>query len=306
MVTSRDRTAQVGWLNGRFGLAFIATSRSLVDGDLVGGLLLGAVSNANTAHLDAHPDVARRHLSLDKAFPDEVRRPVNAMSLAESLGLPRETVRQRAARLAERGILRRVDGGFVVPLETLGSEPFLVALAAYLRATEALVNGLAVVGGCGVESGSRMVTPVWPVAWAALRLGTGHALRQTAWLRAVAPHLSLAQAFVYEGLTQACGLQLRLAGEATASPPIAEVPVHDAVRAADLARDLDLPEETARRHLRALSDAGLIERTPDGFRPVTSDPELTSRWLTRQRLTATATRQLVWRMVATGLITPAP
>jgi len=303
VVTARDRLAQVGWLNGRFGLAFIATSRSLVDGDLVGGLLLGAVSNANTAHLDAHPDVARRHLSLDKAFPDEVRRPVNAMSLAESLGLPRETVRQRAVLLAERGILRRMDGGFVVPLETLGSEPFIVALAAYLRATEALMDGLARVGGSGVEGGSRMVTPVWPVAWAALRLATAHALRETSYLRAVAPDLSLVQAFVYEGLAQTCGLQLRLAGESTVRLSPAEVPIRDAVRAADLARELELPEETARRHLRTLAGAGLIERTPGGFRPVVSDPGLRSRWLARQKRTATATHQLVWRMAATGLMT---
>ncbi|ADG11207.1 hypothetical protein B7G68_14105 [Caulobacter segnis] len=81
------------------------------DGDLLGLLVLAALSSGNCAHLPAD-----QFADLDKAPPDRERRPLTIRQVANSLGQPYETVRRRFVVLEAAGkITRRGRNGFIVP-----------------------------------------------------------------------------------------------------------------------------------------------------------------------------------------------
>jgi hypothetical protein len=97
-------------------------------GDIRAGIVAQTIVTANTAHLDTRPGECRRYAAIDDPFPDEARRPVSVARLADSLGVPYETMRGQAHRLVRAGLCLRVEGGLIVPQAVL-ERPAAVSVA---------------------------------------------------------------------------------------------------------------------------------------------------------------------------------
>lgn len=300
---SRIQQAQVAWLCGRLQLAYVAINRDLVDGDLVSSLLLPAILNANVGHLEDDPDGGRRHRSLDNAYPDEMRRPANALSIAQFLDIPRETVRAKLTGMVAAGTLQRIGTGYVLPTSVLNSERVLPSLPRFLDALNDFVNGLGLIRAFGLEPESRLVDPVWPVARAAFRFSAAHMLREAVYVRALTSGMCLTTSYVLLTVCQAVSGQLRLAPEMPAGGGVLAAlgPVFEPVRGSAVASRLGLPEETARRHLKRLVAAGYLCRSPRGY-DLALDVGAVPIWRTFQKRVHANARQLVWSLTTTGIV----
>jgi hypothetical protein len=143
-------------------MAYVArVFRGLADawGDGRDGLVVLAITAANTAHLDVradNPGVAGD----DAVLHDEARRPISINRLAQSLGMPFETTRQCVNRLIGAGLCERVNGGIVVPRTALQRPETAGAVMVNLNLVRELLRDLQAVGlevgppaGPGEEAG---------------------------------------------------------------------------------------------------------------------------------------------------------
>ena len=301
----RLQAAQVAWLNTKLTLDFIAASRTWIDEDLISALLTAGVVDANVRGAD--DEGAARDFSIGAGIlPNALRRPVNAISIAMSLGVPRESARTKLAGLVERGVLVRTDGGFVLRAEVSQSKPFKSAMEAFLLATVEFVDGLAMLNACGARDGDRVVTPVWPVAGLATRLMTAHVLRGIQHARSLKPEISLTTHYVLLWLSHLTGSALRVFQERDAgrlgplNPPFGPVSVIEVAKAARM------DDETVRRHLGQLERAGLVIRVA-GKRDINlPDQTLVANWLDFQSRTILGTQQLVRKLYVAGVIVDRP
>lgn len=301
---NRISIARVAWLNTRLTLAFTRATRDLLGGDLVSSLLIPAISEANVGHLDQHPDDTLRHLALDAAYPDALRRPANVMSIAASLEIPRETARYKLEAMLESGLVHRQDNGIILRTETLTSERFLPAIPRYLEAMGEFVADLGGVSACGLRPGQALLRPVWPVAGAVLRLGTAHVLRCIGHLRRFAPGLSLMDSYLLMAVLHETAAHLRPYPGAWDVPDgMVWTPTdRTVVSGLHLARTYDIPVETVRRRLRGLEEGGLLVRKSGGvaLKNAVLSPGLSAL----QDRTKIDTRQLIWRLCLAGAIPP--
>jgi hypothetical protein len=293
----------VAWLSGRLQLAYIGITRDLMEGDLVSSLLLPGILDANVGHLDADPDTSRRHQALDAAYPDALRRPANALSIAHFLDIPRETARAKLTEMLAAGVLHRAADGYILPNGTLISEGFLPALPRYMEAFGEFVSGLALIRAFGLRSDSGLMQPVWPVAWAAMRLSTAHVLRETAYARALAPDLSLTASYILLTVCHGVSGHLRLASHMPVGAGALAVlrPTFGPVRSSTVSARLGLPEETVRRHLKRLVEIGFLCRTSRGY-DIVHDGATLPAWRLYQKRSQANARQLIWRLTTTGVI----
>lgn len=79
-------------------------------GDFVRAIIVMTIMQANLQHLGRDPAA-----NDGGSPPDDKLRPISALAIANSLGVPRETVRRHIHRLVEAGACRRVTGGYIVP-----------------------------------------------------------------------------------------------------------------------------------------------------------------------------------------------
>ncbi|MEE2848982.1 MAG: winged helix-turn-helix domain-containing protein [Pseudomonadota bacterium] len=301
----RLQAAQVAWLNTKLTLDFIAASRTWIDEDLISALLTAGVVDANVRGAD--DEGATRDSSIGAGIlPNALRRPVNAISIAMSLGVPRESARTKLAGLVERGVLVRTDGGFVLRAEVSQSKPFKSAMEAFLLATVEFVDGLAMLNACGARDGDRVVTPAWPVAGLATRLMTAHVLKGIQHARSLKPEISLTTHYVLLWLSHLTGSALRVFQERDAgrlgplNPPFGPVSVIEVAKAARM------DDETVRRHLGQLERAGLVIRVA-GKRDINlPDQTLVTNWLDFQSRTILGTQQLVRKLYVAGVIVDRP
>lgn len=93
-----------------------ASSRYIPD--VVTSVTLMEMLHANTEHL---PDTesGTDDPGPEGSVPDSRRQPVPMTALAERLGIPDETMRRHVRRLADRGLCKRVGGGYIVPVDAL-------------------------------------------------------------------------------------------------------------------------------------------------------------------------------------------
>ena len=82
----------------------------LADGDLHKALVFFAIVSANVQNSSNTSVESHAYGGLDNAPPDEARRPVNTHALAQSLGLPYETIRRNVSKLIESGGCVRLPG----------------------------------------------------------------------------------------------------------------------------------------------------------------------------------------------------
>lgn len=86
----------------------------MFEGNLVNGVVFLAIARANVQHLRRGPDA--EEFDEDGVYPDELRRPVSVLSVANFLGLSYETTRRHVALLVEEGLCVKVGRrGVVAP-----------------------------------------------------------------------------------------------------------------------------------------------------------------------------------------------
>jgi hypothetical protein len=104
---SIDQKRIVARLGSRWFLQGLTLVKSFGGGDILDGLILLAITDANTRHLNA-PDS-------NDIPPNDVRRPVSVYVVARELGISYETARRHVQRLIKAGRIERVEEGVVVP-----------------------------------------------------------------------------------------------------------------------------------------------------------------------------------------------
>lgn len=302
----RLQATQVSWLNTKLTLDFINASRVWIDEDLVSALLVAGVLDANVSGADATA-APQQALFGAGVVPDEMRRPVNAMSIALSLGVPRESARGKLAALVDRGVLCRTGGGLILGADVARSAPFSSAMESFVRATAEFISGLAALEACGARAGDRIATPAWSVAGAATRLVTAHVLRGIDHARSIRPDISLTTHFVLLSLSHLTGSALRVAPDEPKLGPLAPFGASlGPVSVSELARFARMDDETARRHVALLEAAGAVQRV-GGKRDVDlSDPQTVARWSDFQGRIAISTQQLVRKFYTAGVMVDAP
>lgn len=248
--------AQAAWLSARFILDVANISRG--GGDLLDPLLVTAIVDANQAPLHSDLALQRAYGEAGHALPDEHRRPIPMLALAQSLRLPFETVRRRVRRLADQGVCRIVDGGAVVPQAVVISPPYLGVLASRVERLAVFEVELAAAGVLA-------------------RTGATTAAGVRAADRALAAYMLRAcdQLIALTGSAMAGFMLLGLAAANSDHLGGAEAPALDTViatpaSAADLSRRLHMPDETVRRNLFALADQGFARR--EGMRWLADAP----------------------------------
>ena len=88
-------------------------------GDMVTAIVLGEIAHRNVEDWLADQDNLEAPL-FDPAHRERVMRPCTALSIAESCGLPRETVRRKVVKLIELGYVYRSDEGYLYITTTVG------------------------------------------------------------------------------------------------------------------------------------------------------------------------------------------
>lgn len=99
-------------------LRVVAVLSEVFDGNLLAGVVFLTIARAGVQHLTLTPGPGGP--GPDGIYPDELRRPVSVMSVANFLGLSYETTRRHVSLLIERGYCVRVGArGVMAPAEVI-------------------------------------------------------------------------------------------------------------------------------------------------------------------------------------------
>ncbi len=225
------------------------------------GLVIVHVAlSANLSHIRAD-DPAGAGLAVE----DARRRPVSLMSIAQSMGVPHETIRRQALALQRRGALLRVGPGWIVPAALLAPAPGNRLIADDAAALVALIGDLA-------RLGSASARGIDPEALQALPADLVARLWNDFTVKAVEAAGDICGSVLDFGLFMTI---IRLNVEhITADPPrtrhhaaLHAIPAdHERVPASlrALARAEQLPYPTIRRRVSALVARGLAEEAEGG------------------------------------------
>jgi DNA-binding Lrp family transcriptional regulator len=257
---------QLSWRATRLALIFMLDIVGTVRGagHPIDPMILSVVSAANVSEIGKDARLEQSYSTLASAPPDALRRPITINAIASSAGMPFETVRRRVHRLAEAGLLEVTTRGVLQSQRAVTTEAFLREVNARytrlrrfyfeLKAADCLPDPPAL----NIADPPRHDAP--PVRLAnraisayALRVMeevigfTGHPVRGLMLLavaRASGEHLDAA---LYDE-----------------NAPLADT-ARRPVLCAEIARRMRLPQETTRRHLTALVDAGVLHRARRGY-----------------------------------------
>lgn len=244
-----------------------ATLASRLGRDFLDALILLAVVQANVTPLIRDPELQRAYASYDEPPPDELRRPVSVSAIAHSLRLPYETVRRRIVRLAKLGTCEVSAQGVVVPSRELSSPQHMAAMLVVweqIRKLYCRLRDLDLLDEVLTRPAQPPEGP--PPLRAVARVASDYMLRVVENVSREFPGLVAGVVWlaVLRGNTE--GLA---DGEAGAAGEAVEDFVGDSrrrpVRVSELARRLDAPQETIRRHAAELVALNLLKRTPKGL-----------------------------------------
>lgn len=113
--------------------------------DIIYSLVFTTMWAGNVSHLRG-----KTYAEVNDIPPDEERRPITIRQVADSLGLPYETVRRRVVEMLERGMARKVGReGFIVPVEALGRPEVVNSLK---RSHTSLLRFLKELKSLGIEA----------------------------------------------------------------------------------------------------------------------------------------------------------
>ena len=238
--------------------------------DVIDGLLMVAISQANVAQITRNAELQRTFATLDQPPPDEMRRPVSISALANSLRIPFETARRRIASLVDAGIVRTAPRGVVIPAGPLNSPFYRMGAEANYGLVQSLyfrLRGIGLLEDLPRPNGPAF-DPDNPPIRLVIRLSSDYLLR-------LAEPLSRHMGDLVTGLILMDMIHANtehLADTEAGDPSggwSAEgfVPDHvrRPVRATQLSERLGIPQETVRRHLQRLVEADQCERNKDGY-----------------------------------------
>jgi hypothetical protein len=100
---------------------------NLFDADYECTLIFLAILESNGRQNIRQPWFAEDFGDVRLSLPAEMARPISRQAIAESLSIPRETVRRKVAYLIDRGFLTEVRGGVITTRGVIGNEKFLAA-----------------------------------------------------------------------------------------------------------------------------------------------------------------------------------
>lgn len=246
---------------GRLGMDFFLNILRIVcdGGDLLDGLILLALAQANLGHLDRQPDLQARFAGYDDVLDPALLRPISVNALAASLSQPFETVRRRTLALRQQGACAMLDRGLVIPPEQWMSDRYRAMAFALVQQVERLRVGLRGLGLVPPSTPSPSTRPPRVVA----RLAAEYALRQ---LEAMSEHMAdptvgvLLIHIIRVTTDHLDDTYTELAETQDLVRDDLRRPVSPSV----LAARTGIPGETVRRHVRALLTRGWIARTPKG------------------------------------------
>lgn len=107
----RDNHQEVSYLLGRFMTEHLVRLYEAFDGDLTAAIVLGTIGQYNyRRYLDSQSAGTGEPLStvLEAGKHVPHARPCNAMSVSQSTGIPRETVRRKIRKLLDKGWLQQI------------------------------------------------------------------------------------------------------------------------------------------------------------------------------------------------------
>jgi predicted transcriptional regulator len=251
-------------ISNQYVLEYATSVRELFNQDLIKTLVFLAIGSANLSHLDVGTNP--RYARLDDPPPNTERRPIKAYWLAQSLGLPRETVGRKVRALIAEGRLISTDTGLIAPASAFEQEN----LTAHFRITSSqLADFSSRLARAGIDDVPRLGLPLDSPDFPHRAVGR---IAAAFFLRAMD---EIRQVFSGEFLTGLvlCGIVDANTNYISDLPgqPFAnlEDQVPDAMRrpitAIALAEKLGLPRETARRHIRTLEQHGMCTATPSGL-----------------------------------------
>ncbi|ODT89773.1 hypothetical protein [Phenylobacterium sp. SCN 70-31] len=238
--------------------------------DVVDGLLLSAISQANLAQVARSPDLQRRYATLNTPPPDELRRPVSVSAIANSLQVPFETARRRIAALSATGLVIQTPRGVTIPTAPVNSETyraFASAQAALVRDLYLRLRRIDLLADLPAQTGPAF-DPADPPVRLVVRLSSDYLLRLA---EPISTHIGdMVSGLILMEIINANTEHLGDDEGGTPGPEwTAEGFVPDAmrrpVRAAALSSRLGVASETVRRRLSRLATEGLCERNGDGY-----------------------------------------
>lgn len=238
--------------------------------DVVDGLLITAISQANVAQISRSRELQLAYATLDQAPPDELRRPVSVSATANSLRLPFETTRRRVASLAELGAIRSTPRGVIIPTAPLSSPFYRFVAEGHYNLVRALYFRLRAIGM--FEDLPRAAVPAFdpetPPVRLVVRMSSDYVLRLA---EAIGAHIGdVVTGVILLDLFHANTEHLSDNEGGAADAEWTEqgfVPDDQrrAVRTAAIAQRLGIAPETVRRHMQRLAKQDLCERKEDGY-----------------------------------------
>ncbi len=141
--SAEDQKRIVARIATRWFLQGMNEVRALGAGDILDGLIMLAVTDANTRHLNAAD--SPYHASRDVP-PDEDRLPVSVYVIAKELGISYETARRHVQRLIQNGRIERVAEGIIVPGRVFASRDTLVLTERNFANVQSFIRQLRAVG----------------------------------------------------------------------------------------------------------------------------------------------------------------
>jgi len=124
-----------------FFLRMATASSELFEGNFLTGLIFLAIAQSNVQHMNK--PMRLNPAAVDGVFPDDLRRPVSVLGLAQFLGIPYETTRRHVNQLIEMGYVAKVGAkGVVVPAAVMNSPEIDRLVAANFASVRLFVGGL--------------------------------------------------------------------------------------------------------------------------------------------------------------------
>lgn len=238
--------------------------------DVIDGLLLVAISQANVAPIERDPDLQLAYATLDQAPPDDLRRPVSISAIANSLKIPFETTRRRISALVDLGLLKTVGRGVILPQAPLNSPFYRLGAEANYRLVRTLYCRLRDIGFLHdlPRPNRPAFDPDAPPVRLVIRLSSSYLLRLA---EPLTDHMGdLVTALVLMDLIHANTEHLPDTEGGDEAPDwspdgfVADVHRKPATITM-LSQRLGIPQETVRRHIARLVKDDRCDRVAEGY-----------------------------------------
>ncbi len=232
------------------------------DRDAYDAFILSAIANASLSPVNRDAQASTQFGSAERPAPDEAMRPISINAVAQSLDMPFETVRRRAAGLAREGLIASTPTGVVVLASTTSSAAYTAMLEANYRLAGAFYRDLRRLGVAPAPSATDDdLSSQGPLIRVVGRAISDYFPRTVQALIPLGGSLPTASVLVETVLANTTDMDdvaldawVRTAGRSGQPVSVVEV-----------AHRFFLSRETARRHVHLLEELGLIVRVRRGL-----------------------------------------